>query len=94
MSESKDDVQVMDGLLTAMERAWDGLRSNCSPDCAVCSAGLYAAGPTEWQLAVLGSGMPFDTCMYALWVSNHADENGHVLIDDDGVPSSPDMDPR
>jgi len=52
--------------------------------------------PAEWLTELLASDLPNEAKVYAVLVASCADEDGYVLIDDDGMPSpfSSDMDLR
>jgi len=51
-------------------------------------------GPGEWLTALLSSDLPSAAKFYAVMVASCADEDGHVFLDDDGMPLPPEADPR
>jgi hypothetical protein len=51
-------------------------------------------GPAEWLTELLASNLPSATKFYSVMVANCADENGHVWLDDDGMPIPLDTDVR
>lgn len=42
--------------------------------------------PSAWLTALLASDLPSVTKLYSVMVASCADENGHVWLDDDGMP--------
>ena len=51
-------------------------------------------GPAEWLTELLASNLPSATKIYSVMVASCADENGHVWLDDDGMPIPLEAGPR
>jgi hypothetical protein len=51
-------------------------------------------GPAEWLTELLASDLPSATKFYSVMVASCADENGHVWLDDDGMPIPLEAGPR
>ena len=50
--------------------------------------------PAEWLTELLASDLPSATKFYSVMVASCADENGHVWLDDDGMPIPLEAGPR
>ena len=50
--------------------------------------------PAEWLNALLASNLPSAAKFYSVMVASCADENGHVWLDDDGMPIPLEAGPR
>ena len=50
--------------------------------------------PAEWLTELLASDLPSAAKFYSVMVASCADENGHVWLDDDGMPIPLEAGPR